>query len=232
MSEDLASYETDLVVVEKDIRQSFDAVHQLEGDGRADKLQHIASRLYHAKQLLQTLRLEVNEAPVDTRAQWQAQVSQHASALQRYDNLYIALRNDTKRQDLLDGRVADADSMTPAQLIQHAARVQEDTVISIGRSKHMVDSAREVGTFTADQLRKQTEQMQQVDTNIKDMSAHFSAAQGQLRAIAKRLETDKCLLGMLAFILLGVVVILAYKSIFPNARLNAPKGFTPPIGYE
>jgi hypothetical protein len=232
MSEDIASYESDLVQVESDIRQSFDAVHHLEGDSRREKLQHIAARLYHAKQLLQTLRLEVSEAPVGARAEWQAVTSQHAATLTRYETLLVALRNDERRQDLLDGRTADADSMTPAQLIQHAARVQEASVASLDRSKQRIANALEVGTFTADQLHRQTEQIMKVDTEVKDMRGHFNAAQAQLRSITAQVQTDKCLLVMLSLIMFGLFVILVYKSFNPNSKLRAPTGFRPPIGYE
>ena len=232
MSEDVASYESDLVQVESDIRQSFDAVHHLEDDSRWEKLQHIAARLYHAKQLLQTLRLEVNEAPVGARAEWQAVVSQHAATLTRYESLLVALRNDERRQDLLAGRTADADSMTPAQLIQHAARVQEDSAASLDRSKQMVVHAIEVGAFTADQLHRQTEQMTKVDTEVKDMRGHFEVAQAQLQTISRQLQTDKCLLAMLGLIAFGVFVIVVYKSFNPDSKLRAPTGFRPPVGYE
>ncbi|KAG8470279.1 hypothetical protein KFE25_008700 [Diacronema lutheri] len=231
MLEDISSYEADLVSVEKDIRTSFDAVHHLEGDARGEKLRHIASRLYHAKQLLQTLRLEVVETPTESRAEWQAIVAQHAASLHRYDNLLGALQNDGRWQDMLGGRTADADTLTPAQLIQQAAQVQVQSVESLGRSKQMVHNAREVGTFTADQLRRQTEQMQHVDSDIKDMRFHFAAATRQIQNVRRQVETDKCLAAMLLFIVLGIVVIIVYKTFNPNSKLNTPKGLQPPIGY-
>lgn len=232
MSEDVASYESDLVHVEGDIRESFDAFHHLEDDSRWEKLQHISARLYHAKQLLQTLKLEVSEAPVGARGEWQAVVSQHAATLTRFDNLLVALRNDEQRQDLLAGRTADADSMTPAQLIQHAARVQEDSAASLDRSKQMVVQARDAATFTADQLHRQTEQMTKVDAEVKDMRGHFVAAQAQIRTISRQVQTDRCLLFMLGLIAFGVVVILAYKSFNPDSKLRAPAAFRPPTAYE
>lgn len=231
MQEDISSYETDLIVVEKEIRLAFDAVHQLEGDARAQKLRHVGSRLYHAKQLLQTLRLEIVEAQGESRAHWQGVAAQHAATLQRFDSLLVALQNDERWQDMLVGRSADADTLTPMQLIQHAAHVQEQSVESLARSKQMVHSARVTGAFTADQLHRQTEQMQQVDSDIKDMKFHFAAASSQIRSIRKRIETDKALAVMLFLIVLGIFVIIVYKFFNPNANFNTPKGLQPPVGY-
>lgn len=232
MEEDISTYEADLADVEKDVRASFDAVHELEGEPREQKLRHIASQLYHAKQLLQTLRLEIAEAQPDSRAHWQGVASQHAAALQRFDNLLGALQNDERWQEMLGGRAADVDTLTPSQLIQHAAQVQEQSVESLGRSRKMVLDAREAGAFTADQLRRQTEQMQQVDSDIKDMKFHFAAAGTQITKVRKHVETDKCLALMLVLIVVGVLVIIVYKWFHPDAaQFKTPTGLQPPIGY-
>ncbi|KAJ1625512.1 hypothetical protein T492DRAFT_1039290 [Pavlovales sp. CCMP2436] len=231
MQEDISSYEADLAAVEKEIRLSFDAVHSLEGDSRVEKLRHIASHLYHAKQLLQTLRLEVAET-ADAKAQWQGSLAQHTATLQRFDSLLPALQNDERWQDMLGGGELAADTLTPAQLIQHAAQVQEQSVESLTRSKRMVSGARETGAFTADQLRRQTEQMQRVDGNVKDMNFHFDAAKAQISNITKQLETDKCFLALIFLIIMGIVVIIIYKAFNPNSKLNMPKGFQSPVEYQ
>lgn len=234
MIDDIASYESDLVAVEQDLRKSFDAVHALQGAARSAKLKHISSRMYHAKQLLQTIKLELREATRESRAQWEVNVSQHTATIERYEKLLVALQNDAQRQDLLEGRVVDADALNPTQIIQHAAKVQESSVASLARSKNMVQKSHEVGVETASQLHAQTEKLKGVDTQVKDMDQYFAAAKEQIRVIGKRVETDKFIMVMLLLCMLGVIVIIAYKWFHPDSKLNVnvPKGFTPPTSYE
>ncbi|RRT63646.1 hypothetical protein BHE74_00043213, partial [Ensete ventricosum] len=137
--------------------------------------------------------------------------------------LFVICRHasENKRLDLFDGpdggdvfaeeNVLLASSMTNQQLMDTGHGMIDETDQAIERSKKVVEETVNVGAETAASLKAQTEQMSRIVNELDSIHFSIKKASQLVKEIGRQVATDRCIMGMLFLIVIGVVTIIIVK---------------------
>merc|ERR1712070_265491 len=97
----------------------------------------------------------------------------------------------------------------------------------------MVEEAKAVGREASEKLKAQTQQLQNIDNDIKTIESNLKRADALVRAFMRRMMTDKLILVFLGLIVLAIVIIVIYSAVNPkgaeDAGVKVPDKFIPPV---
>eukprot|EP00002_Diphylleia_rotans_P037663 TRINITY_DN843_c0_g3_i3.p2 TRINITY_DN843_c0_g3~~TRINITY_DN843_c0_g3_i3.p2 ORF type:complete len:120 (+),score=26.88 TRINITY_DN843_c0_g3_i3:776-1135(+) len=116
--------------------------------------------------------------------------------------------------------------MTNREKLDAASQIQDQSILSLDRSKKLVQSANEIGVNTAATLKEQTERLNLISDDLDLVENNLKKANKQIRAFARRVMTDKIILCLLCLIFIGVIFVIVYSIVDPDAKTNKPDSFT------
>ena len=127
----------------------------------------------------------------------------------------LDFRRQQREREVLLGRQAlpaaerhgSGDTLTPAQIIEQASLVQDESKASVSRSLKLVEEARGVGAATAAQLHGQRERLETIDASASQMFANVASANREAAAYAAGMFDDSVQLCLLALIAIGLMFI-------------------------
>ena len=126
------------------------------------------------------------------------------------------------------------DDMTAGEIIQEAAKTQDQSLASVQRMKQQIADSKQVGAETAQKLKGQTEQLKNIDADIMKVKSNLKRADLLLRAFMRRMMTDKVIMIFVCLIFCGIVGIIVYKVVDPQGAdesgLNVPDEIVDPLG--
>ena len=79
--------------------------------------------------------------------------------------------------------------------------------------KRQIEESKQVGAETAAKLKGQTEQLKNIDQDIMKVKSNLKRADLLLRAFMRRMATDKIVMVFMCLIFLGIIIIIACKSL-------------------
>ncbi len=124
--------------------------------------------------------------------------------------------------------------MTAGEIIQEAAKTQDQSLASVQRMKQQIADSKQVGAETAQKLKGQTEQLKNIDADIMKVKSNLKRADLLLRAFMRRMMTDKVIMIFVCLIFCGIVGIIVYKVVDPQGAdesgLNVPDEVVDPLG--
>lgn len=107
----------------------------------------------------------------------------------------------------------NADEMTAKQLVDEGKAVQQESKASTNRAKQVLQTTIQIGQDTSEALKKQTEQLENVDKTMDLLESNLKRADKQIRIFLRRMATDKVIMGLMLLIVLGIVgAIVAYYT--------------------
>ncbi|KAM3313327.1 hypothetical protein ACQJBY_032752 [Aegilops geniculata] len=135
----------------------------------------------------------------------------------------------TSSEPAADDNIQMASAMTNQQLIDSGRNQMDQTDEAIARSKMVVAQTVEVGSQTATTLTQQTEQMKRIGNELDSVHFSLKKASQLVKEIGRQVATDKCIMGLLALIVFGVIAIIVVKIVNPHNK-NIPDipGMAPP----
>jgi len=123
--------------------------------------------------------------------------------------------------------------MSAAEIIQMGGRTQDKSLASLGRMKNQIAESMQIGAATATTIKTQTEQLQNIDTDIMKIKSNLNRADLLIRAFLRRMMTDKIIMIFMCLIILGVIGIVIYKIVDPkgadDSGLNVPDKIVDPL---
>lgn len=144
---------------------------------------------------------------------------------QKQHKLKILIENSDKRQKSNNIKNYKL-GMTYEATMKMAQDIQQESLKSIERSKKSLRDTIEIGTNTLEQLKLDTEKLQNVQEDLEEMDSELSMAKKQLRGIVRRLGRDKCIRVMCILVLLGLLGVLIY-FIVKRKTFSVPVTFIP-----
>lgn len=96
--------------------------------------------------------------------------------------------------------------MTARELVDEAKNVQQESLQSTNRAKQVLEHTIQIGTDTSDALKRQTDMLQNVDSNLDAIESNLKRAEKQIRVFLRRMATDKIILALLLLVVLSVVI--------------------------
>ncbi|RNF07013.1 putative Qa-SNARE protein [Trypanosoma conorhini] len=123
---------------------------------------------------------------------------------------------ERKEEELLGAGGADGTGFTDSkQVLQSAVNVQRDALISLERAERLQHVTEETGHETLKTLRQQTEQMYQVDEELRNLQGGLDRATREVRWFYRQLAGDRCFLSLLGICVVALAVlvfVMIYKK--------------------
>lgn len=106
-------------------------------------------------------------------------------------------------------------------MLNQASHLQGKTADSLNRTEQMVEESKVVGMATVDELKKQREQIKNIDNDVNRIEDNLQRAEKLIKTFGKRMATDKliqCFACVNILLIVGVVIYAIVKGGLGNER--------------
>jgi len=146
---------------------------------------------------------------------------------ENYDNMKNQAewkQTDNLRKDLVgDHKAKVVDYESSDGLMKHGLEVQQESKESLQRSVGKVAETLQIGTETAAQLQRQTDQMTNMIDNLDQIESMLDRSTKIIKDIARRVATDKYMWVLICCVAAAIIFIIAWKNTGHGAsNTNAP----------
>lgn len=221
------SIQSDIDVVRSIIRSAPSVTDDLQ---RTAALDQADKKLRDIKNNARTFKAEIRLLPdPDERNRYKDELSRYEEVVTELTTELKGLRADRNRQQLFLGAQGDSGGVDVENdprasgdaLLDEAGRIQDKTQQSISNTKRMVQESKEVGMSTAEELKRQREQLMNIDNDVMRMENNLNRADRLIKTFGKRMATDKliqCFACTNVVLLVGVVVYVIVKGGLDKAK--------------
>jgi len=214
MTEEIAYYDEELNELIANIEDGVDHLGKKRGAAKTEAITNLEERMKRAKQVLHSFKVEMRELPRDQNIAYDAKHKEHHAKLQALNGDLQIAKSDADRQNL---GVRSIEEMTPAEILEVAGKTQDQSLASVNRMKQRIAESKVVGAETAEKLRGQTEQLKNIDVDIMKVKSNLNRADVLIRAFVRKMMTDKIIMLLVCLIFCGVVGIIVYRVVKPDA---------------
>lgn len=248
MTPELEQIDGEIQDIFRALQNGFQKMDKIKDSNRqAKQLEDLTGKMKECKRLIKEfdriLKVEESKNPPEVNKQLNDRKQYMIKELNSYVTLrktYQSSLGNNKRVELFDmgatssepaadDNIQMASAMTNQQLIDSGRNQMDQTDEAIARSKMVVAQTVEVGSQTATTLTQQTEQMKRIGNELDSVHFSLKKASQLVKEIGRQVATDKCIMGLLALIVFGVIAIIVVKMVNPHNK-NIPDipGMAPP----
>jgi len=119
------------------------------------------------------------------------------------------------------------DAMTADEVLDIGKKTQAASLDSLGRTINTIEMSKQVASETAQKLHEQTDQLKKIDEDISEIQANLKMAGKELRAFARKIATDKLIMGFIVLIIIGIIFVIVWSIVHPKAKTSVPDAFKP-----
>ncbi|KAJ1697707.1 hypothetical protein LUZ63_006219 [Rhynchospora breviuscula] len=246
MSPELEQIDGQIQDIFRALQNGFQKLDKIRDPNRqARELEELTGKMRECKRLIKefdgVLKDEEGKVPADVHKQ----LNDKKQFMIKELNSYVTLRKTyqsslgNKRVELFEGAGPSepapedhaqlASEMSNQELVDAGRKKMDETDQAIERSKQVVEQTVEVGTQTAANLKGQTEQMGRIVNELDTINFSIKKASQMVKEIGRQVATDKCIMGLLALIVCGVIAIIIVKIVNPhNKSIRDIPGLAPP----
>jgi len=217
-------YADELEEVLGEITKGIDKIRTLNGSAKLDQVELLNNRIARAKQIFLSLKIEVRELPKEAQRAWEGKCTDYN---ERINKLMQEL--DWAKRDELTGGAGRIDTMNPdnltaGQLLKAGVETQKESLDATDRIKKKIDQTKEVGTKTMEELASQREQIESASGQMDTLLDNLKQASNQLRAFARKMVTDKIIMGIICLIIIGIIFCIVWSATH-STNLNSIDSF-------
>ncbi|XP_042472724.1 novel plant SNARE 11-like [Zingiber officinale] len=244
ISEELSRAEGQINDIFRALSNGFQKLDKIrDSNRRSRQLEELTDKMRECKRLIKEFERVMKEEENRNTHDTNKMLNERKQSMIKELNSYVALKkqhaSENKRIDLFDvpdggdvfgeENVLLASSMTNQQLMDHGNHMMDETDQTIERTKKVVEQTVNVGAETAAALKAQTEQMNRVVNDLDSIHFSIKKAGKLVKEIGRQVATDRCIMGMLFLIVMGVIAVIIVKLVHPNNKdiLDIP-GLAPP----
>lgn len=247
ISEELAEIEGQINDIFRALLNGFQKLEKIKDPNRRSRqLEELTDKMRECKRLIKEFEKAMKEKESRNTLDTNKKLNEKKQSMIKELNSYVALKKqhagslENKRVDLFDGHgggdgfgdenVMLASTMTNQQLMDNGHQMMDETDQAIERSKKVVEDTVNVGAETAAALKAQTEQMSRIVNELDSIHFSIKKASQLVKEIGRSVATDRCIMGMLFLIVIGVVTIIIVKIVNPhNKDIRDIPGLAPPV---
>ena len=111
-----------------------------------------------------------------------------------------------KKEESLEGK-------TNEDLLTGASKIQDQTMESLSRTKQMIEASKEVGSATIEELRRQRDQMIDIEKEVDQIDTNLIRAGRLITNFSRRMATDKIIQGFSCINILVLLGLILYVAI-------------------
>lgn len=98
-------------------------------------------------------------------------------------------------------------------MLQDAERLQDKTGQALNNTEQMIGEAKMVGASTVEELQRQREQIQEIESNVMKVDDHLNRADRLIKTFGKRMATDKLIQCFACFNIMLISAIVVYTVV-------------------
>ncbi|XP_061988243.1 novel plant SNARE 11 [Rosa rugosa] len=244
ISEELAEIDGQIADVFRALSNGFQKVEKIKDSNRQSRqLEDLTDKMRDCKRLIKEFDKEVKNMERRIDPDTSRMLSEKKQSMIKELNSYVALKKqyatnlENKKVDLFDApaneygeqNVLLASGMTNQQLIDNGHQMMDEIDQAIDRAQKVVHETINVGTETAATLKAQTEQMSRIVNELDSIHFSIKKATKLVKEIGRQVATDRCIMGFLVLIVIGVIAIIIVKIVHPNNKdIRDIPGLAPP----
>ncbi|CAI5460654.1 unnamed protein product [Closterium sp. Yama58-4] len=216
------------------LKTTFSKIDKCEDPSRQSQLlEDVTPKLRECRRLIQEFERDMKDQEAKNSPEVNKLLQEKKRTLVKDLNAFVtlkktyqsAIQEGQKVKLSEDGRTAEvvgaprlASAMTNAQLMEEGNRVMGQMDQSVLRSKQVVENTINIGAATATTLKGQTEQMERIVDKLDNLEFSLKRTTKLVKALGRQMATDKCILAMLALVILGVIAIIIVKIVDPHNK--------------
>ncbi|XP_059275821.1 novel plant SNARE 11 [Lycium ferocissimum] len=244
LSEELGEIEGQISDLFRALSNGFQKLEKIKDSNRQSRqLEELTGKMRECKRLIKEFDREAKDLEYKSDADTTKMLTEKKQSMIKELNSYVALKKqyasniENKRVDLFEGPGEGfaedngllASNMSNQQLMDQGNRMMDETDQVIERSKKVVHETVNVGTETAAALKAQTEQMSRIVNELDSIHFSIKKATQLVKELGRQVATDRCIMGLLFLIVVGVVAIIIVKIVNPhNKDIRDIPGLAPP----
>ncbi|XP_071920242.1 novel plant SNARE 11-like [Coffea arabica] len=244
VSEELTEIEGQVSDIFRALSNGFQKLEKIKDTSRQSRqLEELTQKMRDCKRLIKEFDRELKDLEFKIDSETSKILNEKKQSMIKELNSYVALKKqyasnlENKRVELFEGpgegfaedNVLLASSMSNQQLMDHGNKMMDETDQVIERSKKVVHETINVGTETAAALKAQTEQMSRIVNELDSIHFSIKKASQLVKEIGRQVATDRCIMGLLFLIVVGVIAIIIVKIVNPhNKDIRDIPGLAPP----
>ncbi|EGG22461.1 hypothetical protein DFA_04588 [Cavenderia fasciculata] len=220
MADALIEYESEFITITDEIERGVKDLPRLNKKPAElrSKAEILRSRLTRAKQILRSYKIETRELPKEEQRE-------HINKANSFEERVKTIENElnwAEKQGENGGAGAAGAEATPQddynQTMMQARAIQEKDLQATDRILEEVIQMNTVGTSTLEEMSKQEEQMKRIAKGMDEVDSNLKLAQRQIRVFARKMATDKLIMGLVLLIVIAIVVTIIVSIVKPGSN--------------
>jgi len=177
---------------------------------RSAKISHVDGRIKRCKQVLRSYKVDLRSLDKSIANPYEVKANNYKDTI----NQLIQDLNWVQENELLGDKPGkkNVDSMTADEVLDQAKKTQEKSLTSLDDTLRTIEETKAVGSETSNKLKSQTEQLRKVESGIQEVQSNLKLASKQLSAFARKLATDKLIMGFIVLIIIGIIFIIVWSA--------------------
>ncbi|KAM9955922.1 hypothetical protein ACTFIW_002130 [Dictyostelium discoideum] len=208
--------------VEKSIKDLGKNKKNIESRGGVEL---VKNRINRSKQILRSYRIDLREIPKTESAKYDSKVNNYEEQIKKLENDLNWVENimdnnentsnnknnnsnnDNNNNENLKNDIQYQNVMKKAKDIQ-----EQDKKITNGILQTVIET-NNIGTATLVEMNIQEEQIKRINNDMDVIDGNLKLATRQMRSMARKMATDKIILGLILLIIAGIIVVIVYKTL-------------------
>ncbi|KAM9977095.1 hypothetical protein ACTFIR_010951 [Dictyostelium discoideum] len=193
----------------------------IEARGGAELLRN---RIGRAKQILRSYKLDFRELPKNEQKPYQDKANQYEEQIKTLENdLNWAEKNSENGGGGGGGGSGGGNNSQSIdaeyqETMQKAKKIQQQDIDATHRILSEVGQINEVGTSTLEEMAVQEEQMKRIQKDMEEIDGNLKLATRQMRAFARKMATDKLIMGLVLLIVAAIIFVIVYSIVKPKSK--------------
>jgi hypothetical protein len=212
------------------IRDNFARLKSVDKSDQHSYHNKISMDLRSLKNTIESMNIDIKELKNDTDEKTYRNYIDIFK--QEYKKLNEEFELKKREKSGLDALILDniqlgekgANEMNQQEMMDHGTNVLQDDRMAIGRIRKEVHNQLDYAAEIKKDLNKQNEQLDKVESDIKEMDYSLKRAGKQLATMFKMYATDKlilCLIVVIVLVIIGIIIASAVGG-DPNKNFNVP----------
>jgi len=195
------------------------------GRDKDDKVIYIKNRLQRAREALRSIKVEFREMSKVESAPYRDRIKAAETRINElYADLEWAEKNESEKDQQLRLQKME-DEKDYKKIIEKGAGIQQNDLDILKGITQTNEETMQMGTEILTELGSQRETMGRAAKGVEQIESNLKVASRQARILARRLATDKIILGFILLIVLAVLFIIIYSAVKPSIKSGGSDGY-------
>ncbi|EGC38842.1 hypothetical protein DICPUDRAFT_75576 [Dictyostelium purpureum] len=182
----------------------------------------LRNRLTRAKQILRSYKLDFRELPKGDQKPFQEKANEYEEKLKKLENdLNWAERDDgsgSPAAATVQSNGVQTQNEETTQILNQAKNIQKKDLDAVRRIEMDVANMNQAGTSTLEEMAVQEEQMKRIQKDMEEVDSNLKLATRQMRAFARKMATDKIIMGLILLIVIAIIFVIIYTIVRPKSN--------------